>query len=701
MKGQLNAMACLLALGLTVTLAPVAFAADTPAAEQTAGNKADATGTLDEVVITAPLSREPLKVETDPRAPRQPMPAHDGADYLKSIPGFSMIRKGGTDGDPVFRGMAGSRLNILLDGEQILGGCGMRMDPPTAYVFPGAYDRITVLKGPETVLYGPGASAGTVLFERDVKRFRQAGIKADGTLTVGSFGRNDEMLDLRAGTPDGYAQVAGTRSHSNDYKDGGGNTVHSNYTRWSANAALGWTPGDNTLLELSAAKSDGRAAYADRSMDGVKFSRDNVGLKFRQQNISSLLENVEAQAYYNYVDHVMDNYTLRTFTPTAMMPNPAVNNPDRKTTGGKLIGGFALGDATDAHLGVDIQNNIHTSRITMNQLATPYDAMARTEDARFRNYGVFGDVHHDVTDHDRLLAGVRVDNWRAEDKRVSVMTGMTMTANPTYGAIRNETLTSGFGRYEHDLGDLPATLYVGIGYTSRFPDYWEMIMKESLNTVSAFYTKPEKTTQVDAGVNFNGETVIVSLSAFYSRIKDFNLIQSNVVKPAGMMGTRLTTVTRNVNATTWGGEASLAWLFADSWKADATLAYTYGRNDTDNLPLGQMPPLEGRLGLNYDDKVWSAGALWRLVATQSRYAVNQGNIVGQDLGRTGGFGVLSLHAGWKPTRNIQLTAGVDNVLDKLYAEHISRNGSAVPGYITTTRINEMGRSLWLSANISY
>jgi hypothetical protein len=47
-------------------------------------------------VITAPEMMRPLVVETDPRAPRQPIPAHDGADYLKSIPGFSMIRKAGT-----------------------------------------------------------------------------------------------------------------------------------------------------------------------------------------------------------------------------------------------------------------------------------------------------------------------------------------------------------------------------------------------------------------------------------------------------------------------------------------------------------------------------------------------------------------------------------------------------------------------------
>jgi len=47
---------------------------------------AQAAGTLDEVVVTAPQSAEPLTVKTNPKKPRQPVPAHDGADYLKTIP---------------------------------------------------------------------------------------------------------------------------------------------------------------------------------------------------------------------------------------------------------------------------------------------------------------------------------------------------------------------------------------------------------------------------------------------------------------------------------------------------------------------------------------------------------------------------------------------------------------------------------------
>ena len=62
--------------------------------------------TLESVVITAPAATSPLQVTVDPKAPQQPIPANDGASFLKNIPGFSLIRKGGTDGDPVFRGLS-------------------------------------------------------------------------------------------------------------------------------------------------------------------------------------------------------------------------------------------------------------------------------------------------------------------------------------------------------------------------------------------------------------------------------------------------------------------------------------------------------------------------------------------------------------------------------------------------------------------
>ncbi len=656
---------------------------------------------LDEVVVTAPAMEQPLVVTTDPRKPRQPVPAHDGADYLKTIPGFSVIRKGGTDGDPVLRGMAGSRLNILLDGEQILGGCGQRMDPPTAYVFPAAYDKITVLKGPQTVLYGPGNSAGTVLFERGIKRTDQVGTHFDGSLMLGSFGRNDELAEVRTGNEQAYAQANVTRSSMNDYSDGNGQAVHSAYTRWSGNAAVGYTPDDNTKLELTGAKSDGKAAYADRAMDGAKFARDNVGVKFEKKNMGGVVDSIEAQTYYNYVDHVMDNYSLRSFTPSMMMANRSVSNPDRTTTGGRVALGLALGDAT-TKVGVDFQDNKHTIRSSMNQTMMPYEAMARTQDAQFRNLGVFGEMAHDMGVSGRLIGGLRVDNWHAEDKRTGISFMSLMAplpkVNPTANQMRDKALTSGFARYETEYD--ASTAYVGLGHTQRAPDYWELFSNESATTLSAFNTRPEKTTQLDAGWMYSGDAVSGSVSAFYGKVTDYILVQSAVAK-AMHMSALGATVTRNVNATTWGMEANAAYRLNESWKLDGSLAYVNGTNDTDGVALGQMPPLEARLGAGYDDGIWSAGTLLRMATAQDRFAVNQGNIVGQDIGRTAGFGVLSVNGAYRASKAVQLSAGVDNLFNKNYAEHISRRGSAVTGFTTTTRINEVGRNLWVKANFKF
>ena len=650
---------------------------------------------LDEVVVTAPSMEQPLVVQTDPRKPRQPVPAHDGADYLKTIPGFSVIRKGGTDGDPVFRGMAGSRLNILLDGEQILGGCGGRMDPPTAYVFPAAYERITLLKGPQTVLYGPGNSAGTVLFERSGKR-EAAGIQGNGSLMLGSFGRNDEMAEARVGSETAYLRVGGTRSQANDYKDGNGNAVHSAYNRWSGNAALGWTPNDDTRLELTAAKSDGKAAYADRGVDGSKFARDNFGLKFNKQRMGGLLEGVEAQVYYNYIDHVMDSYTLRAGgNPASMM---AAMNPDRKTTGGRLVGTLQLADATQLKLGLDTQDNVHTGRTG----AAPgymgdYTLKPRVQDASFKNFGVFGELHHNLDEANRVIGGLRADSWQATDSRSMVMRGMMGSVmNPTAKQTCKETLSSGFARYERDFSDA-STAFVGIGRAARAPDYWELFSYESAATASAFNTRPERTTQLDAGLNYRAGAWSGSFSAFYSKISDFNLIQSQVNKGTMMMPV-MVGITRNINATTYGAEAGLAHHLAESWKLDGSLAYVQGTNDTDGTVLGQIPPLEARLGVSYDDKVWSFGGLLRGVAAQNRVAAKQGNIAGQDISASAGFGVLSFNGGWRASKVVQVTVGVDNLLNKTYAEHISRAGTMVSGFTQTTRVNEMGRNLWLKAN---
>lgn len=203
------------------------------------------------MTVSAP-DISPLNVVTNLKTPRQPVSASDGSDYLKTIPGFSQIRNGGTNGDPVFRGMFGSRLRILTNNSEMLGACPARVDAPSSYISPENFDVLTLVKGPETVLWGPGNSAGTLRFDRIPPQFDKPGIQGSASLLAASSSRFDENADVSLGSEDGYIRLTGNKSRSGDYKDGNGDRVASKWDKWNADVAVGWTPDKDTLLEVSA-----------------------------------------------------------------------------------------------------------------------------------------------------------------------------------------------------------------------------------------------------------------------------------------------------------------------------------------------------------------------------------------------------------------------------------------------------------------
>ncbi|AZL75869.1 TonB-dependent copper receptor [Pseudomonas oryziphila] len=665
-------------------LAPLAVAAETGHE----GHAHDA-AELSPTVITAIAPSSPLTVVTNPKDPRQPVPASDGADYLKTIPGFSVIRAGGTNGDPVLRGMFGSRLNILTNGGMMLGACPGRMDAPTSYISPETYDRLTVIKGPQSVIWGPGGSAGTILFEREPEKFGELGSRVNGSVLAGSNGRFDKVLDAAAGNSLGYVRFVGNQSHSDDFDDGNGDTVPSRWDKWNGDATVGWTPDADTLLELTAGKGDGEARSAGRGMDGSQFKRESLGLRFEKSNLGEVLDKVEAQVYYNYADHVMDNYSLRTPSGSGMMGMPMVSNVDRRTMGARIKATWRWADV-QLISGVDAQTNEHRQRGGMGIDA--HKGKPWTKDADFHNYGAFGELTWYATGEDRLITGARLDRASARDFR---------KASPTQGDTRADTLPSGFVRYEHDLAAIPATTYIGLGHAQRFPDYWELFSPKlaPAGSANAFDgIKPEKTTQLDFGIQYQGERLEAWASGYVGQVRDYILFDYR----RSMMG-GYTSQAQNIDARIMGGELGAAYKLTENWKADATLAYAWGKNSSDGKALPQMPPLESRLGLTYSQDAWSVGTLWRLVAEQNRIAENQGNVVGKDYGKSAGFGVFSLNGAYKINNNLKLSAGVDNLFDKAYAEHLNLAGNAGFGYPanSTQPVNEPGRTFWTKVDFSF
>lgn len=61
----------------------------------------------------------------------------------------------------------------------------------------------------------------------------------------------------------------------------------SQWDKWNADAALGWTPDDHTRVELTAGTGDGYARYAGRGMDGAHFRRETFGLSFDKRHLAT------------------------------------------------------------------------------------------------------------------------------------------------------------------------------------------------------------------------------------------------------------------------------------------------------------------------------------------------------------------------------------------------------------------------------
>lgn len=630
-------------------------------------DKTSARNTSDEVeehivIIGDHMSRS-TEVITNPKQPRLPLPAYDGSGYLRTIPGFSIARKGGAGGEPSFRGLGGSRISIIDDGQFAYGTCGGRMDPPTSYVYPESYDSISVVKGPQTVKYGPVGSAGTVLFEKDHHGLDQESTEGRASATTGAFGRQDYIVEFKGGDEHKYIDFELNNSKSDHFKDGDGQEIQSKYDRSNSKVALGWTPDEETVVELSYGRSSGSAEYADRANKGRVIENENTALLVKHETDGDLLKAIDIQLYQNRTNHIMDQF------------DQGVNsgiNVRRATHGGRAAFDLNLSQTIDITTGIDFMDSTHEGRKIDQSVDNGLDDLLKkpfADNMRYQNYGAFIEGNYKLGKA-TIFSGIRSDNWETE----------FFIAQQ---GKRDDSLVSGFTRLEYKENQ--HELYIGAGHSQRIPDYWEFIKADPLTGMKAFDLEPENTTQLDAGWLYKSD-IEISSSVYFGKVDDYILIDSTGAK----------TVAKNIDATIWGGEFAISSPITQSLSTQLTVNYSRGDNDTENTPLGQISPLEARVALDYQKDNVSFGLLWRIVAKQDRISIGQGNIAGQDLAESNGFGVVSLSAGWKYTSNINFNLGIENILDKTYSEHISRSGAGndIPGGQPLFQVTEPGRNAW-------
>ncbi|MFN0036188.1 MAG: TonB-dependent receptor plug domain-containing protein [Saprospiraceae bacterium] len=136
-----------------------------------------------------------------------------------------------------------------------------------------------------------------------------------------------------------------------------------------------------------------------------------------------------------------------------------------------------------------------------------------------------------------------------------------------------------------------------------------------------------------------------------------------------------------------GIETAWVFRFAQDWSAQGSLTYTYGQNVTKSEPMRRIPPVFGRLALDFSPGAWSFGTEFFAAGKQDRLAKGDTEDNRIPLGGTPGWKVLHLHAGYEwRFLNLRLTAL--NLFDQDYRTH----GSGANGY---------GRSVFATLGVRF
>lgn len=659
----------------------------------------DASATQLETVVVNGQRGEPLEQRSKPK--QQDKPADDGAQALSGVPGVALSRQSGVNSAPLLRGLGGSRLPIVVDGAEIDGACNHGMDPATAYISPDAFDRLSVVKGPNTVRYGL-AVGGLVSFER-LPVSEQAPSQATANVVVGSFGRQTEGLDATLNTQPGYLRVNANHAQSDDYEDGNGLRVHSHYWRRSNALTAGWRVAEKAVWEVDTGEGNAQMAFPSVHMDGTRFRRLTNGTRLLLRDLSPVVRKVELRGRWQSIDHAMDDFSMRA-PHVEVEDNPpfltvtqswlVMQQSARARTGAAVADLVLLEDGL-LSVGIDGRDGQYdgSNSTRSNVCTTLFGSTACVGKAttipfyqiESRVRGYFAEWSQQLGDS-TVKAGGR---W----ERVTTRAGAINQFNPNSAGqavpvpgggsydTRVESPHSVFGRVEYPIGERIKT-FVAAGYAQRPADYVER------GSFGGFYLNAERNREFDVGLTGQGEMWSAEVTAFHSRIKDFIITNG---------GTR----SENHDARRVGAEAQWVQRLSHQVSFGTTAVLLHADDLTDDTPLPQTPPREARAWVAYATVDWSVKFSGRFVDRQNRVKPNWGTTTGQDIGPTPGFSVFSLSGSYRPRPAIEVLLGVDNLFDREYTEHVNHTGTYAPaGYVPTTQVPEPGRAWWLKLVVS-
>ncbi len=698
-------------------------------ADTTRQQTTDDTDLLDEVVVTTTRYNDsafniPVGITVVDQQELLERSSRTAAEALRQKPGIWIQKTGHLGGSPVIRGFIGARVIYLFD--------GIRRNTAGLFKGPNSFlqnidaldiDRVEVIRGPGSVLYGSDAIGGVVNVITNEKPVFSPEYRFGGRL-YGRYGTVDQETSGRIETyvsgPKLYAFVGGTSRDISDLKAGGdiGEQIPSSWEESNWDAQIDYLPGDGHQIQFFAqdfSRPIGRRfdrpnweQKNDRQLFGMRYKGRSVGpmenliftayhqsqqnfidekffdsdsdektFGFEFQATSSLAQNLESTYGFSFYrdDIKKSNPQKGTSDPDVQWDNPAI---------------FMLNkwQATDALL---VEFGLRWDRFSLKSDPPPFDQLASTVQDAINN-GSFSVDALDLDETDNAVTGA-------------------------IGAVYS--LTDHLNLVGH------------IGRSFRAPNKSDMLgfgqFSFGFNVPAAGTLDPESSWTYEIGLRAMQADYSGALTFFYTEIddaiisrtgtfggSDFVDVNGNGIKDSDEQVFVKGNSTGTIKAE--GVELEGNYYFPSSWTSSllgkgytsiyGNFSWIYGKDTGENEPLDRAYPVNALVGLRWEDernalqrKYWVAMEAW-LVNDFSRIPSNRqfrdpafrvdpqdrnSDLLRPD-GSVPGFSTFSIRAGMNITRNVTVALLLDNLTDKKYRVKDSRIDAPGLNFVSSVNI---------------
>ena len=613
-------------------------------------------GPLD--VRSSPLPTEALSEDRLRRAQSVSL-----AHALAELPGIDALTTGQQIGKPVIRGLFGPRVLVLEDGSRLEDYSWSDEDGPS--VDARLAQRVEVIRGPASVLYGSDALGGVVNVIPEELPDANGGPGATRTGFEISGASNNAELEGAArveGASGGWGwRLFGIGRFASSLHTPAGKLDNTGFSAISGEAAIGTrgASGSTTLRytryggEFKLLEAEGPATRKTGGPER-KLSDDRV-----QFAGNYLLGGIRLETKAQWQRH-----SLIEVSDTGTSPGGA---PLEGTAFDLLLNTLTVDVLAHHSVGTRVRGTLGASGFY--QTNDTRGRIPLVPDARARSAAVFA-FEEAGLGRVSVLAGGRVDLRRlAADSNAAL--GLS-------DETRDYTALSGNMGVVYKPAAAVA-LTANLGRAWRAPTLFELFsngphLGEARYEIGDPGLKPETGTNIDVGVRWQGARVRVELAGYRNAIDRFIYITptDSFVHVAPTDSLRVYRYQR-ANARLLGGEAAAEVAVGTPLTLRARADAVRGTNRATNQPLPLVPPARAALGA----ELHGSGLSWADYAyagAEVEVATRQTRLNPLDI-PTGGYTLLNVSAGFvRPLfgRTGQVDLAVRNATNVSYRSFLSR-----------------------------